>query len=51
MGEKIQFLNLWSNFKRCSCFVRMEEGRSAFEILTRKPIGKGPVGRQFWNGP
>ena len=25
--------------------VRMEEDRSAFKILTSKPIGKGPLGR------
>jgi hypothetical protein len=25
--------------------VRMEEGRSAFKILTDKPTGKGPLGR------
>ena len=25
--------------------VRMEEGRSAFKILTRKPTGKRPLGR------
>ena len=25
--------------------ARMEEGRSAFKILTGKPIGKGPLGR------
>ena len=25
--------------------VRMEEGRSAFNILTGKPIGKRPLGR------
>ena len=25
--------------------ARMEEGRSAFKILTGKPAGKGPLGR------
>ena len=25
--------------------ARMEEGRSAFKILTRKPTGKRPLGR------
>ena len=25
--------------------ARMEEGRSAFKILTGKPTGKGPLGR------
>ena len=25
--------------------ARMEEGRSAFKILTRKPTGKSPLGR------
>ena len=27
------------------CYVRMEEGRSAFEILTGKPTGKRHLGR------
>ena len=25
--------------------ARMEKGRSAFKIVTGKPIGKGPLGR------
>jgi hypothetical protein len=30
----------------------MEEGRSAFKILTDKPTGKGPLGRSWrrWEG-
>ena len=27
--------------------ARMEEGRSAFKILTGKPLGKKPLGRNF----
>ena len=31
---------------RCACHVaRMEEGRSAFKILTGTPAGKRPLGR------
>ena len=32
--------------------VRMEEGRSAFKILTGEPIGKRPLGkpRRRWEG-
>ena len=29
--------------------ARMEEGRSAFKILTGKPIGKRPLGRSRWD--
>ena len=35
-------------YRRLRCaghIARMEEGRSAFKILTRKPIGKRPLGR------
>ena len=28
--------------------ARMEEGRSAFKILTGKPTGKRPLGRKIW---
>ena len=28
--------------------ARMEEGRSAFKILTGKPTGKRPLGRRIW---
>ena len=28
--------------------ARMEEGRSAFKILTCKPTGKRPLGRRRW---
>ena len=31
--------------RRAGHVVRMEEGRSAFNILTGKPIGKRPLGR------
>jgi hypothetical protein len=31
--------------KRASHVARMEEGRSAFKILTRKPTEKRPLGR------
>ena len=38
--------------------ARMEEGRSAFKILTGKPTGKRPLGKpepqmggQYQNGP
>ena len=33
--------------------ARMDEGRSAFKILTGKPTGKRPLGMggQYYNGP
>ena len=31
-----------------ACITRMEEGRSAFKILTGKPTGKKPLGRPRW---
>ena len=30
--------------------ARIEEGRSAFKILTGKPTGKKPFGRRRWDG-
>ena len=30
--------------------ARMEEGRSAFKVLTGKPTGKRPLGRPMRNG-
>ena len=30
------------------CVARMEEGRSAFKILTSKPTGKRPRPRRRW---
>ena len=32
---------------RAGHVTRMEEGRSAFKILTSKPIGKRPLGRPW----
>ena len=37
-------------YVRASLVARMEEGRSAFKILTRTPAGKSPLGwpRRRW---
>ena len=50
-----QNVQLYTCFSNCSCqsrrlrwaghVVRMEEGRSAFKIVTGKPTGKRPLGR------
>ena len=49
MGHRFQFsLVLFSRSRRlrwAGHVARMEEGRSAFEILTGKPTGKRPLGR------
>ena len=39
------FLKIYSRLRWAGHVARMQEGRSAFKILTSKPKGKRPLGR------